>query len=187
MDEVDVDRGRRPSGLQVHVGDRAPLPHRVLAPVGERGRSSATSRRATDAHPPRLRHLQRHAAGEPPGARRRAGRDARPPLATAASSSAWAAARRRPSRRASASTTPSSRARCSTRSCREFRKMWRRRGVPASTAGSSRCRRATCCRSRTRDPHPPMWVAAGNPVDVREGGAHGPRRAVLHDRRTRGR
>ena len=55
----------------------------------------------------------------------------------------------------------------------------------ATTGSSSRCRRATCCRSRTRKPHPPMWVAAGNPVDVREGRAHGPRRVVLHDRRRR--
>ena len=32
------------------------------------------------AHPPRQRHLQHHAAGRAPGARRREGRDARPPL-----------------------------------------------------------------------------------------------------------
>ena len=30
-----------------------------------------------------------------------------------------------------------------------------------------------------------MWVAAGNPAHVREGGADGPRRAVLHDRLAR--
>src|SRR5206468_1838389 len=31
-----VGEGRGPRRVQVHLGDRAPLPHRVLAPVGER-------------------------------------------------------------------------------------------------------------------------------------------------------
>ena len=48
--------GRRPRRLQVHVGDRAPLPHRVLAPLGQRGvprlprgrdRRASTSARAS--------------------------------------------------------------------------------------------------------------------------------------------
>ena len=60
------------------MAHRAPLPHRVLAHLGQRS--------ARAAHPgphredPRgLGHHQRDAAGEPPGARRRAGRDARSP------------------------------------------------------------------------------------------------------------
>ena len=71
--------GRRARRLQVHVGDRAPLPHRVLAPLGQRGVPRLPRGRDVE-HPPRVGHLQHHAAGEPPGARRRAGRDARPPL-----------------------------------------------------------------------------------------------------------
>ena len=39
---------------------------------------------------------------------------------------------------------------CSTRSIAEFRRCGRDERVLASTASSSRCRRATCCRSRTR-------------------------------------
>ena len=37
-------------------------------------------RRSDRAHPPRHRHQEHHAPGQPPGSRRRAGRDARPPL-----------------------------------------------------------------------------------------------------------
>ena len=60
-----------------------------------------------------------------------------------------------------------------------------RRGVPRlRAASSSRCRRATCCRSRTRTA-PADVGRGGQPVDVREGGPHGARRVVLHDRRAR--
>ena len=105
MDEVAIVQRRRPGRVQVHVGDRAPLPHRVLAPLGQRG-VPRLPRGRDRTHPPRLGHLQHHAAGEPPGARRRAGRDARPPLAKDASSSAWAAVRRPPSSAASVSPNP---------------------------------------------------------------------------------
>ena len=73
---------------------------------------------------------------------------------------------------------------CSTRCVREFKQMWARERVPASTASSSRCRRATCCRSRTR-PAPADVGRGRQPGHVREGGADGPRRAVLHDRLAR--
>ena len=105
---------------------------------------------ATDAHPPRLGHLQHHAAGEPPGARRRAGRAARPP-------------QRRPLRvrhgprvvddraaRVRHRRARSRRATCSTRSSASSAACGAPRSTRASTARSSRCRRATCCRSRTR-------------------------------------
>ena len=70
---------RRARRLQVHVGDRAPLPHRVLAPVGERG-VPRLPRRGHVVDPHRFRHLQRHAARESPGPRRGTRRDARPPV-----------------------------------------------------------------------------------------------------------
>ena len=40
-------------------------------------------------------------------------------------------------------------------------KMWARRRLPRTRAGSSRCHAATCCPSRSPGPHPPLWVAAG--------------------------
>ena len=71
--------GRRRRRLQVRVGDRAPLPRRVLAPLRQR-RVPRLPRALHRAHPPRLGHLQPAAAGEPPGQGGREGRDARPPL-----------------------------------------------------------------------------------------------------------
>ena len=67
----------------------------------------------------------------------------------------------------------------------EFRKMWQRRGVPGLRrpvlldAGAQRAAEAVLRAA-------PADVGRGRqPVDVREGRAHGARRAVLHDRRTR--
>ena len=54
-----------------------------------------------------------------------------------------------------------------------------------STASSSRCPTRNVLPKPYVKPHPPMWVAAGNPGDVREGRADGPRRVVLHRRRAR--
>ena len=69
--------GGRPLGLQVRVGHRAPLPRRVLAPLGQRGVDGVRARDHR-AHPHRLGDHQHHAAGLPPRARRREGGDARP-------------------------------------------------------------------------------------------------------------
>ena len=72
-------RGRRQGRVQVRLGHRAPLPHDLLPPLGQRVVSRLRGR-PHGQHPPRLGHLQHHAAGEPPGPRRRTGGHARPPL-----------------------------------------------------------------------------------------------------------
>ena len=150
---ADHGRGRDRAGrgarrLQVHVGDRAPLPHRVLPPLRQRG-VPRLSRGRDLAHPSRLRDLQRHAAGEPPGARRRAGRDARSPVGGALRvrhgprlvhhrAARLRHHRSRPHARHVRRGGGASSARCGAPT-----------SIPASTAGSSRCPRATCSRSRT--------------------------------------
>ena len=48
MDELAAVEGRRRGRLQVRVGHRAPLPRRVLAPLGQRRRSPATWRTSTE-------------------------------------------------------------------------------------------------------------------------------------------
>ena len=48
MNELELVQRRRRRRLQVRVAHRAPLPRRVLAPVGERGRARRTSRDATE-------------------------------------------------------------------------------------------------------------------------------------------
>ena len=140
--------GRRPRRLQVHVGDRAPLPHRVLAPLRQRG-VPRLSRGRDLAHPPRLGHLQHHAAGQPSGARRRARRDARSPVG--------GALRVRHGPRLVDHRAARLRHHRSRPHARHVRRGRARvpqdvaapRSTRASTASSSRCRRATCSRSRT--------------------------------------
>ena len=92
MDDLELVEAADKAGLQVRVGDRAPLPRRVLAPVGQRRRARLPGP-LDRADPPRLGHLQPAAPGEPPGQGGRAGGHARPPVATAASSSAPAGGR----------------------------------------------------------------------------------------------
>ena len=147
-------------------------------------RSSAYVAALTEPHPHRHRHLQHHAAGEPPGPHRRAGRDARSPLR--------GPLRVRHGPRVvdhRAARLRHQRSRADPRDVRRGRPAVQahvaRDRLLATRAASSRCRRATCCRSRTPKPHPPMWVAAGSARHLREGGAHGPRRAVLHERARR--
>ena len=48
-----------------------------------------------------------------------------------------------------------------------------RRPTTPTTASTSRCRPATCCPSRRSKPHPPMWVAAGNPGTFEKAGKMG--------------
>ena len=140
--------GRRPGRLQVHVGDRAPLPHRVLAPLRQRG-VPRLPRGRDRAHPPRVGHLQHHAAGQPPGARRGAGRDARPPVGRPLRVRHGPRLVHHRADGASASPNPTSRRTCSTRSSASSARCGAPRSTRATTAGSSRCRRATCSRSRT--------------------------------------
>ena len=63
----------------------------------------------------------------------------------------------------------------------EFKKMWR--DEPYSYDGQffSMPERNVLPKPYVK-PHPPMWVAAGNPEHVREGRADGARRALLHRR-----
>ena len=183
MDEVAIVQDRRPRPASSTRGRPSTTSSRSTRTSRPTRCSSATSRRRRRLDPHRFRHLQRHAAGEPPGPRRRARRDARPPLRGALRvrhgprlvddrAEGLRHHRSRPHR-----------ARCSTRSSASSARCGSTRTTRASTASSSRCRRATCLPKPYSAPHPPMWVAAGNPVDVHEGRAHGPRRAVLHDRR----
>ena len=68
----------------------------------------------------------------------------------------------------------------------EFAKMWLQRRVRrASTASTGRCRRGRSSRSRTARLHPPMWYAAGNTTELRDGRSEGTRRARVLARRAR--
>ena len=183
MDEVAIVQAGRPRRVQVHVGDRAPLPHGVLAPLGQRG-VPRLPRGRDRTHPPRFGHLQHHAAGEPPGARRRARRAARP-------SQRRSLRVRHGSRfvddRAAGLRHP--RARSHPRHVRRGR-----RRVPPHVArrGVPRLRRLVLLDAGAQRVAEAVHEAASadvgrgrEPVDVPEGGADGPRRPVLHDGRRR--
>ena len=194
--------GRNDAYEHQRLIDETASPRRATASTGStRGSPSTTSSRSTrtsrptrcscrtslartEQHPRRLGDHQRHAAGEPPGPRRRAGRDARPPLGAAASSSAPAAARRPPSRAASASPTPSSPRTMFDEVIGEFRKMWSRRTYSFDGQFFSMPERNVLPKPYVK-PHPPMWVAAGNPDTFEKAGEAGPRRPVLHRRLAR--
>ena len=88
------DRARRPPGLRLRLGGRAPLPRGVQPQLGARG-LPRRGEPAHEQHPPRPRH--RAADDEPPGTGRRARSPRSTCSATAGSSSAWARAARRPS------------------------------------------------------------------------------------------
>ena len=110
----------------------------------------AAASQRTKQHPARARHRADPARLQPSRARGRADRDARPDLAAGASSSAPASPARRPSWAASAST-----ARPSATQWEEALDAITRMFVEEPFAGlrrpaSSRCRRATSCRSRSR-------------------------------------
>ena len=83
-------------------------------------------------------------------------------LTRGASSSAWAGARRAPSRGASASTTRSSPRRWSTRPCPQFKHMWRE-GLYSFDGKFFSMPPRNVLPKPYSDPHPPMWIAAGNP------------------------
>ena len=176
---------RRPGRLQVHVGDRAPLPHRVLAPLGERG----VPRLPRGGAPTRI-HLGSGIFNVTPPVNHPARVAERVAMLDHLSEGRFEFGMGRGS-----STTEQKgfgiddpeltrdmfdevvarvRARCgATRSTRastgEFFSMPARNVLPKPYS----------------EPHPPMWVAAGNPSTFEKAGAHGPRRAVLHDRRRR--
>ena len=78
MRELELAGRLRPRRLEVRLVGRAPLPRGVLAPLGV-GDLPALRRGAHEAHPRRLGDLQHHAAGQSPGAHRRARRHARSP------------------------------------------------------------------------------------------------------------
>ena len=77
MNDIEMVEGGRQGRLQVRVGHRAPLPRRVLAPVGQR-RDVRLPRARHRAHPHRLGHLQPAPPGQPPGEGGRARGHARP-------------------------------------------------------------------------------------------------------------
>ena len=175
--------GRRSCRLQVHVGDRAPLPHRVLAPVGQRGVPRLPRRRDRQ-HPPRVRHLQHHAAREPPGAHRRAGRAARPLVGRSL--------RVRDGPRLvddRAEGIRHFRSRCHQGDVRRggrrvrqdvaHRRIRRPRRAVLLDAAAQRAAQAV------REAAPADVGRGRQSRNVREGRAHGARRAVLHDRRGR--
>ena len=154
--------GGRPVRVQVRVGHRAPLPRRVLAPLGQRGVDGLRAGHHRQ-HPHRVGDHQHHAAGLSPRAGGREGGDARPARARVASSSAPVAARRRPRCSASASTRWTRRATCSTRRCPEIIKMMGPEEYgPYEGQFFSLPRRQVLPKPVTL-PHPPIWVAAGSP------------------------
>ena len=67
----------------------------------------------------------------------------------------------------------------------EFRKMWRDDEYPGFDGKFFSMPPRNVLPKPYSKPHPPMWVAAGNPSTFEKAGAHGARRAVLHDRRSR--
>ena len=154
------------AGFKYVLVTGAPLPRRVLAPLGQR-RRRRVPREGDRPHPHRVGHLQPAAPGEPPGQGRRAGRDARPPLGGAVR------VRHRPGRRAatrSSASCPGMHDRPNTREIwedviAEFPKMWMQdelRGLrgqvlvaaaaqdPARSRGRSRTRRCGTPRATRR-------------------------------------
>ena len=131
MDELAYIRAADRAGLQVLVVLRAPLPHRLLPPVGQRV-LHGLRRRPDQEHPPGLGHLQPHARRPttPPGSP--SGWPCSTTCPRVASSSAPAGDRRPPSRRASASTTRSSPARWWPRRCPRSCACGRRRTTPTT-------------------------------------------------------
>ena len=117
--------------------------------VGQRG-VSRLSGRGDVAHPPRLRHLQRDAARQPSRTRRGTGRDARPSVGGSfrVRYGSWFVDHRaegvRDHRTGSHARHVRRGRRASSPRCGE------RRSTRATRGSSSRCRLATCCRSRTR-------------------------------------
>ena len=137
-------RARRPGRHRLRLGGRAPLPRGVLAL--ERARGVPRGRQpAHQEHPARPRHRADPARLQPPGARRRADRDARPGL-------------RRPGRVRHRRVELAGRAR--RRSASTAR--------PSASSGRSRSTRSRGCSSRSRSPAttaaglsmPPRSVAA---------------------------
>ena len=143
-------RARRPARLRLRLGGRAPLPRGVLA-TPRRPRSSSRPRSQRTKRI-RLGHgiVQIPPARQPPGARRRADRHARPVSRRPGRLRHRRVAPRRRSSAASCVDRDDASARCGrTRSTRSPACSSRSRS-PAGTASSSRCRRATSCRSRCR-------------------------------------
>ena len=181
MDEVAIVQAADRVGLQVHLGDGAPLPHGVLPSLGQRGVPRIPRGRDL-AHPPRLGDLQRHSAGEPPGPRRRAGRDARSPLRRAV--------RVRHGPRIVDHRATGLRYRRSGPHPRHVRRgrgrvrqdvaVRRIRGFPRPVLLDAAAQRAAEAVLRAA---PADVGRRRQPGDLREGRAHGPRRAVFHDRR----
>ena len=101
-----------------------------------------------------------------------------------ASTSAPAGARRPPSRAGSASPTPTSPRRCSTRSCPSSARCGARTATRFDGRFFSMPERNVLPKPYVK-PHPPMWVAAGNPDTFEKAGQARPRRPVLHRRLAR--
>ena len=178
MDEVNWTLAADKAGLQVHVGDRAPLPRRVLAPLGER----VVPRLHRRAHRPRI-HIGSGIFNITPPVNHPARiaervavldhlSEGRFELGMGRGSSTHRAVRLR-HRRPRAHPRDVRRGRA--RSCRGCGP----RPTTATTASSSRCRSATCCPSPT--PTAPADVGGGRLTGhVQEGRRARHRRAVLH-------
>ena len=135
--------------------------------------------------PSRQRHHQHHAAGKPSGSDRGAGCDDRPPVAVAGSSSAWDGARRAPSSAGFGITDPEMTKLMFDEVVPQFRRMWERDGVQLRGRVLLDADAQRAAEADTK-PHPPMWVAAGNPSTFEKAGPDGSGRAVLPHRSPRG-
>ena len=188
MDELELVEAADKAGFKYVLGHRAPLPRRVLAPLGQRRVRSGTSRTRTERihlgsgifnplpqvnHPAKvaervamLDHLSRRALRVRHRPRRGQPRDPRLPPRHRRTSPGTT---RDLGRRDRASSR-----RCGCRTTYEGYegKYWSlppRKILPKPY----------------EKPHPPMWYAAGNTSQLRDGRAQGPRRARLLGRRPR--
>ncbi len=172
MDELELVKRRRQGRLQVRLGDRAPLPRRVLAPVGQR-RVPRLPRARTERIHLGSGIFNPLPAGEPPGEGRRAGRDARPPLARALR------VRHRPRRGQPRDPrlpprhrrTSPRHARSGKTSSREFPKMWMQDEYEGYEGKYWSLPPRKILPKPYEKPHPPMWYAAGNTSQLRDGRA----------------
>ena len=119
----------------------------------------AAASQRDEEHPPRPRHRPHAAEAQPPGARRRAHRHARPRSPTAASSSAPAKAPRSP-RRAASGTPRAEKKEAWEEATRECLRMMTMTPYPGYEGIHFSMPERNVIPKPLQKPHPPLWVAA---------------------------
>ena len=169
--EAELVGARRPHQLEVRLVLRAPRADRVQPPLVERG-DDGLPRARHRAHPPRLGHLQPQPPRQPPGAQRRAGRDARPPVRGALR--VGHGPRRRLARgRHVQHPRHSSTKREWDEVIREIPRMWETEEYTFQGEHFQVDKPHNILPKPYRDVHPPIWVACGNPPTFGKAGRLG--------------